>query len=303
MDEKALLEKWLNDSLTDAEKEAFQKTETYPFYEQLIRDASCFKAAHFSNPTDFESLEKRIRDRDVPVRKLHPTTWLLRIASVFVIGFALFYFFAFPSEVRVETLAAQKTTLELPDDSRVVLNALSEITYNKKNWKDHRSLELKGEAFFDVAKGSRFDVVTPLGTVFVLGTEFNVKQRASTFEVICYEGHVKVVSGNHTEELRAGERLSFLNGTVTRGQTSLKGPQWPDDISEFQDIPLYEVIAELERQFDIEVILEDVPGDTRFTGGFVHGDLEDALRSVAEPLGLTYSLSDNNKVILTSSEK
>jgi ferric-dicitrate binding protein FerR (iron transport regulator) len=220
-----------------------------------------------------------------------------------VIGLALYFLFASPSEVRVETLAAQKTSLELPDNSRVVLNALSKITYNKKNWKNHRSLELKGEAFFDVAKGSRFDVVTPLGTVSVLGTEFNVKQRASTFEVICYEGLVKVVSGNQTEELRAGERLSFLNGIVTRGQTSLKGPQWPDDISEFQGVPLFEVIAELERQFDIEVILEDVPGDTRFTGGFVHGDLEDALRSVAEPLGLTYSLSDNNKVILTSSEK
>ncbi len=303
MEEKSLLERWLNDSLTDSEKKSFQESEDFPFYEQLIADASCFKASHFSKVSDFNSLQKEIREREVPVRKLHPTTWFLRIASVFVIGFALYYFILFPSEVKVETLAAQKTTIELPDASQVVLNALSEITYKRRGWDKNRTLQLKGEAFFDVARGSRFDVVTPLGTVSVLGTEFNVKQRATDFEVICYEGRVKVVSGEHTEELRAGERLSFVKGSMSRGQTSFKGPQWTDHISDFRETPLAQVIAELERQYDIEVVLENVSENTLFTGGFVHHDLEDALRSIAEPLGLTYSLSDNNKVILTSSEK
>ncbi len=97
MEEKSLLEKWLNDSLTEAERETFQQEEAYPFYERLIADASHFKASQFSEPSDFETLQKKIRTREVPVRKLHPTTWLLRIASVFVIGFALYYFILFPS--------------------------------------------------------------------------------------------------------------------------------------------------------------------------------------------------------------
>ncbi|WP_372944773.1 FecR family protein [Muriicola sp.] len=303
MEEKSLLEKWLNDSLTEAERETFQQEEAYPFYERLIADASHFKASQFSEPSDFETLQKKIRTREVPVRKLHPTTWLLRIASVFVIGFALYYFILFPSEVKVETLAAQKTTIELPDASQVVLNALSAVTYNRRNWEDNRTLELKGEAFFDVAKGSRFDVVTPQGTVSVLGTEFNVKQRATVFEVICYEGHVRVVSGSHTEELRAGESLSFLNGEMTRGSTSLKGPQWKDNISDFREVPFSEVVAELERQYNVEVVLEGVSADTRFTGGFVHDDLKNALRSIAEPLGLSYDLTQDNKVILKTREK
>ncbi|GGD56007.1 FecR family protein [Muriicola marianensis] len=303
MEDKSLLEKWLNDSLTEAERETFQQEEAYPFYERLIADASHFKASQFSELSDFETLQKKIRTREVPVRKLHPTTWLLRIASVFVIGFALYYFILFPSEVKVETLAAQKTTIELPDESQVVLNALSAVTYNRRNWEDNRTLELKGEAFFDVAKGSRFDVVTPRGTVSVLGTEFNVKQRASAFEVICYEGHVRVVSGTQTEELRAGESLSFLDGKMTRGSTSLSGPQWKDNISDFREVPFSEVVAELERQYNVEVILEGVSANTRFTGGFVHDDLENALRSITEPLGLSYDLTQENKVILKTREK
>ena len=302
MDEKTLLEKWLKDSLTDAEKEAFQKTEDYPFYEQLVADASRFKASHFSNPSDFETLQKKIRDRDVPVKKLHPTTWLLRIASVFVIGFALFYFYLWPSEVRIETLAAEKTTLELPDASQVVLNAQSEITYNKRNWKEARTLELKGEAFFDVARGSRFDVVTPLGTVSVLGTEFNVKQRDRLFEVVCYEGIVKVVSGQLAEELRAGDRLRFTNGKALRSRTLSEGPEWTQNVSDFAGAPLSEVIEELERQYGVNVELIGLQGTTLFTGGFVHGDLQNAIRSIAEPLGLDYQINDNEVVILKTRE-
>ncbi len=302
MDEKTLLEKWLNDSLTDAEREAFQKSEDFPFYEQLITDASLFKASQFSNPSDFESLQKKIRDREVPVRKLHPTTWLLRIASVFVIGFALFYFFLRPSEVRIETLAAQKTTHVLPDASQVALNARSEITYNKRTWKDKRTLELRGEAFFDVAKGSRFDVVTSLGTVSVLGTEFNVKQRDSLFEVICYEGVVKVVSGGLAEELRAGDGLRFKNGKAVRSRTLAEGPEWTRNISDFKEAPLSEVIEELQRQYGIKVELIGIQDSTLFTGGFVHGDLQNAILSIAEPLDLDYQIKDTKVVILKTRE-
>ena len=45
MDEKKLLEKWLNHSLTETEKEEFQNSEDFPFYRQLIEDASRFKAS------------------------------------------------------------------------------------------------------------------------------------------------------------------------------------------------------------------------------------------------------------------
>ncbi|NNK12450.1 MAG: FecR family protein, partial [Flavobacteriaceae bacterium] len=298
MDEKNLLEKWLNNSLSDAEKEAFEKTEAFPFYKKLVTDASHFKASHFADIGDYESLRQRLFEKEVPVRKLNPTPWLLRIASVFVVGIALYYFLFFNPEVRVETLARQQTNVELPDNSLVVLNTMSEMAYTPDSWEKERSLKLKGEAFFDVAKGSRFDVITELGTVSVLGTEFNVKQRDSIFEVICYEGKVKVVSGLIAEEIRPGDRLQFTNGKFLLSKTFTSGPQWTDNISDFQEAPLIEVIKELQRQYGVKVELIDIEGDRTFTGGFVHGDLQNALRSIAEPLGLDFQINDNKVVTL-----
>ncbi|QBA64761.1 FecR family protein [Muriicola soli] len=302
MDEKNLLEKWLSDSLSDTEKKAFEKTEAFPFYEKLVADASHFKASNFGAASDFESLRQRLFVKEVPVRKLNPNPWLLRIASVFVVGIALYYFLFFTPEVRVETLAGQQTKVELPDASLVVLNSMSEMAYTPDNWDNERSLRLKGEAFFDVAKGSRFDVITELGTVSVLGTEFNVKQRDSVFEVICYEGRVKVVSGQLTKEIGVGDLLQFTDGKLRLNKTFTVRPSWTDNVSEFQNAPLSEVIEELQRQYGIKVELVNIKGDVTFTGGFVHGDLQNALRSIAEPLDLDFQINNNTVVTLKSRE-
>ena len=47
----------------------------------------------------------------------------------------------------------------------------------ENKWKNERSVNLDGEGFFKVAKGSKFDVETSAGTVSVVGTQFNVKNR------------------------------------------------------------------------------------------------------------------------------
>ena len=74
----------------------------------------------------------------------------------------------------------------------MLLNSKSTITFNKHNWDTNRTLELNGEAFFDVEKGNTFTVKTSQGNVSVLGTEFNVNASVDFFRVSCYEGKVKV---------------------------------------------------------------------------------------------------------------
>ena len=106
----------------------------------------------------------------------------------------------------------EKTTFSLPDNSEVVLNSGSEINYKKWNWDNNRRLELKGEAYFRVSKGRRFEVQTSLGKVSVLGTQFNVKARKNRFDVVCYEGRVKVNYANTQIILTHGQSVTFENG-------------------------------------------------------------------------------------------
>ena len=161
---------------------------------------------------------------------------------------------------------------------------------------------MEGEAFFDVAKGAKFDVVTTKGTVSVLGTEFNVKQRGNFFEVACFEGTVRVVTDDYTEILQAGDNFKLFDGEMATGKNTYEEPQWTKNRSYFQRVPVSEVFAELERQYDVTVTFEDIDSNQLFTGVFLHNDLETALMSVSEPLDLQYQILKPGMVRFTGRE-
>ncbi|MGX1929046.1 FecR family protein [Flagellimonas sp. 2504JD4-2] len=302
MDKDNLIQKWLMGTLSEEESKAFNALEDAPFYKDIIDDAALFKASKFSNMDDFETFKAHVISRDTKVRKLHWTKPLLRIASIVVVAFGLYYFFIFNNLTEVETLVAEKTTIALPDASTVVLNALSEVSYSESDWDSKREIKLEGEAFFDVAKGAKFDVVTTNGTVSVLGTEFNVKQRGGYFEVACFEGTVRVVTDAHTEILQAGDNFKVFDGEMATGKNNYDEPQWTKNRSYFQRIPLAEVFSELERQYNITLVLDDIDVDELFTGGFIHTNLDAALMAVSEPLNLNYQILNADTVRLSKRE-
>ncbi len=298
MTDDDLLKKWLNNKLTDAEKKAFSKREDYAIDQNIIENAKCFKASEVSKIDDFENFKANYQVRS----SAHRLKWLrpaLRIAAVLVIGLAI-YFTMFMNESVVEqrTLLAEKTTISLPDLSKVTLNADSEITYNKDSWHEERQIDLKGEAYFKVAKGKTFDVITEKGTITVVGTEFNVKARHSFFEVVCYEGVVKVKSDTIARQLLAGETFKILNGKFSQNRAEETFPQWITNRSSFKSVPLHEVFEELKRQYNIKVTYENTDASRLFTGGFVHGNLENALLAITQPMNLTFEISSSNQVLI-----
>lgn len=300
MDKEYLIEKWLADELTPAEMEEFQALDDYALNKAIIEGVAHFKADQFSKVADFSELEERLPSQATQpkVRTLHWTKPLLRVAAVAVIAIGLYFTLFYNTTTRVETLAAEKVTVELPDESVVTLNALSEISFNKRNWDEKREVQLNGEAFFDVAKGAIFDVITEDGLVRVVGTEFNVKQRDGYFEVKCFEGVVRVSALDTDKELRVGDTYRLYNGEITFDEISGDEPTWTQNVSTFSRVNMTEVISELERQYNITVVFDDVNTDRLFTGGFVHNNLENALNSITEPMDLTYEMESSNLVRL-----
>lgn len=297
MEKEYLIKKWLANDLTEDELKAFESLEDHVLHTQILEDAAHFKASHFSKPESFEKLEARL-PKEVPVRKMNWMKPLLRIASVFVVGIGI-YFLLFANKLtHVQTLASEKTSIELPDASIVTLNALTEISYSKNRWNSNREVLLDGEAYFKVAKGEVFDVITEEGTVTVVGTQFNVKQRANYFEVKCYEGIVKVIAGGTTKELLAGDTFRRYGDDITFDTTTYQLPQWTKDVSDFRSVPFSEVIAELERQYNISVTYNTENATRLFSGGFVHNNLDNALKSITEPLELTYIMETATQVRL-----
>ncbi len=303
MDKDYLIQKWLAEELTPEEQKAFDSLEDAAFLKGIAADAKHFKASGFSKAKPYEEFKKALDAHNTPVRKLNWVRPFMRIASMFIVGLAGYYFFFYENLTRIETQVGQKTTVELPDNSVVSVNALSEIAFNEKGWKDDRTIALEGEAFFDVAKGKKFVVSTPSGEVAVLGTEFNVKQRGGYFEVKCFEGTVRVTKEGRETILDQGDNVRWFNGTREEGKNSHSVPQWTKDVSDFQRVTVSQVFSELERQYGVKVTLEKVDGQRLFTGGFVHDNLDNALKSITVPLDLDYVILENEKVRVKPSGK
>ena len=302
MHKDELLYKWLNETLSEAEMEAFTKREDFHLNARILKAAKQFKSSHFTDVDDFNAFKTRYNTHKKPVRKLNWITPLLRIASIFIIAFGTYVLFFYSSGTAVYTQANEKRSITLPDQSIVMLNADSRISY-ENDWADKRELLLEGEAYFEVAKGKQFDVMTSNGTVTVVGTAFNVKQRQAYFEVQCFEGIVKVSSDTIVRQLTAGQTYQILNGQFVQDEIAYTKPQWTNNRSLFKAIPFYEVVNELERQYNVEIQLKDVVKDRLFTGGFTHENLDNALISVTQPMNLTYEMNTSNQVVIHDNKK
>ncbi|GAA4817558.1 FecR family protein [Litoribaculum gwangyangense] len=302
MDKEYLIQKWLNEALTDDEKTAFDKLDDAELNQLIVENARHFKASHFDNLKDFNIFKSQYELSKNKVKKFNKLAPFLRIAGVLVVSLGIYFTFFANHHTHIETLASQKATIELPDHSIVELNALSSIEYNDKNWKNNRVLTLDGEAYFKVEQGKTFDVNTKIGVVTVVGTAFNVKQRNNYFEVKCFEGIVKVVSDSIERQLVAGDIFQILEGKFYEGKVLSNSPKWQQNISEFYAIPVKEVLSELERQYNIEVIIKNIDANRLFTGGFPNDNLENALIAITQPMNMTYELSSSKLVIIHGSK-
>ncbi|MCH2032969.1 MAG: FecR family protein [Tenacibaculum sp.] len=296
MEKAELIKKWLDNNLNPEEQKLFEALEDYNELIQLSDKLKQFKAPDYKSDGVLENI---VATKQSKKGKLISFNFISKIAAIFVIGFSLFYFFK-DNDTKINTLASNKINAQLPDNSQVRINALSSISFNEKTWKDSREVSLEGEAFFKVAKGSKFNVHTSNGTVTVLGTEFNVKNRNNDFEVICYEGSVLVESNNISETLAPGDY--FKSGKIFRNNINVSSPSWINNESSFKSEPFIKVLQEFERQYDVKVKVENMDTSLLFTGKFIHNDIETALKALTLPFNLV-SEQNNNTIILKGERK
>ncbi len=300
MEKEELIIKWLEGELSEEELQEFKKLEEYESYQKLYEHAEFFESSiKVDKEKGFADLTSRLDHKDT---KGSVKSWvypLLRIAAVVAIIFGVYFTFFNSDSTKVQTIAAQSKTIELPDASEVVLNAESSLQYDKDNWQKNREVKLNGEAYFKVAKGSKFDVNTKMGTVTVLGTQFNVNQRNDYFEVKCFEGLVSVTIDEKSTKLKPGETIRLLNGMVQQNNTSLSGPSWMNGKSNFESVPFELVLKEFERQYDVKVLIQDFDTSKVFSGSFTNNNKSLALKSITQPFKLNFEDQGNTIKMFT----
>ena len=299
MDREILIKKWLNNELNDRESEAFNNLEDSKLLKEIVEEVQRFSGTENTKVESFDLLDKKLISS-----KKSSIGWMKlvsSIAAIFVVGIGVFTFLNRDQINSYNTEIAQIQSITLPDNSIVKLNELSSLDYDASNWDENRYLNLSGEAFFDVEKGKRFDVNTDYGKVSVLGTEFNVHSRDSLFSVSCYEGLVQVTYNGNTVKLPAGTEFKLSSKHGGKTDIVISEPYWLKQMSVFENTSFVAVIEELQKQYHIDV--QYPPNlNISFTGAFEHNNLENALKSVCQPLNLTYEIQNNNKVIIRNGE-
>ena len=297
MEENYELAKWLAGEMSEAELQAFQKTPAYETYHKIAQYSSQLEAPAFAADKIYQKVIAQPK-KSVKVVSLHQTWWF-KVAAVLVLFLGLTFFYKTNIAITETASNGAQTSFTLPDNSSIVLNSGSEIEYNKWSWDKNRQLQLSGEAYFKVAKGKKFEVNTHLGTVTVLGTQFNVKARKNRFDVTCYEGRVKVNYQNQEIVITKGKRVSFENGKlIAIPDTMVLQPEWTSGELAFVNENLTSIIAELERQFDCSIDYKGTATSQLFTGTLPAKNLNDALQILVATYHLKSKRESDHKITL-----
>jgi transmembrane sensor len=301
MDNHDFIKDWMEGKISREELEN-RKSKGDPDVEQfeaiITRSAGLKTPDKLTKEQAWEKLRGKLTEepgQEAKVVKMNRWIPISIAASVSLLVISSIFLF---TDTTVSTSLAETKVFVLPDGSEVFMNADSEISFNKIFWQSDRHVSLKGEAFFEVIKGSTFTVETNDGTVTVLGTSFNVNARPTLFEVACFKGSVKVAREPHGVILTKGQ-YTKLEGNKLSDPASFDNTKatWRSGDFYFEQKPLYAVIDELERQFNVEIVFQG--DDTRlYTGYFNTKKLDEALTMVFKPMGLGYQVESNKKIVV-----
>ena len=207
----------------------------------------------------------------------------------------------------------QKSTVFLPDGSKVYLNSESTLSYDSDYDSKDRIVHLSGEAFFEVAENKLkpFRVVSHDVSTTALGTSFNVNAcRRDLIEVSLMTGKVGVsATGNvqHYEELSPGQLVIYS----TRDQTLVKGTfeigekaLWRKRIIYFDDTPFKEAINTLEKWYDVTFTVSGAnTSELLCTGKFEDDYLSNVLNSLGYTLGFEYEIKGKKAFLKFQNQK
>ena len=191
--------------------------------------ASRLKVMRTVNPDEALSrFKSRIHKKEKRLALRQVLGVIQRAAAVLFIPVFLLsaYLFIQQGQGNVRTLAVRTnpgvvSAFDLPDGSKVWLNANSELRYLSDFNADTRTVELTGQGYFEVTKNAHKPFIVKADkdySVEVLGTSFNVSayKDESMIETTLVEGSVKlnVVSGGKrmTQMLKPNEKAEYQKG-------------------------------------------------------------------------------------------
>ena len=215
-------------------------------------------------------------------------------------------------QIEKSTSKGHRSSIQLRDGSKVILNAESKITYDDSFGLTNRRLYLQGEAFFEVARNESlpFTVISENLVTRALGTSFNVRDYGdeATASIALSTGIVRVKRASKSvndEKITLKPNEQIVLHKVSQEWSKLtfsrdKVLSWKDNIIYFNDILLSDIIKVLERWYDVNIEIQGEGLEKlefKGTGTFEQKSLENVLESLGYTMGFESSINDKQIII------
>jgi ferric-dicitrate binding protein FerR (iron transport regulator) len=204
----------------------------------------------------------------------------------------------------LETPRGGEYKLVLPDGTRVWLNAATVLRYPTVFTGKDRVVELNGEAYFEVAADAAkpFRVAVRGGEqVEVLGTHFDIMSYGDepVAKTTLLEGSVRVRKGAKGVILRPGQQARLGNdGSLVVVNADVEAAvAWKNGIFKFEEADIQQVMRQLARWYDLEVVYtHGVPAD-RFQGEMYRNVNLSQILKILEASGVRFSIEGKKLLV------
>ena len=195
----------------------------------------------------------------------------------------------------------------LPDGTKVWLNAASSLSYPTAFIGKERLVEVSGEAYFEVAKDDhkpfRVKINKQENYIEVLGTHFNVNAYPDETAIrsTLLEGRIRFSAGA-TVVLSPGQQAVLPAGTqvpkVVSGVDTSAVMAWRSGLFNFEGQHLREVMRQLSRWYNIEVVYDQEVPDVVFGGKILRNVSLTQLLKILTDAGIHFRLEPGGKLII-----
>jgi len=283
-------------------KNKIDSSEVTESWEKLESRILCFHPGKTQHISHFQKL-----------KNFRYLKYAASVAAVLLISIASWVIF-FQTDFKIyETAYGEKISIDLPDGSTVWLNGKSLLKVpNEWEGVNGREVWLDGEGFFEVVElreaglNMGFIVHTDNLDVSVLGTKFNVDNRQKRTRVVLNSGRVRVdikkPKSVDTLFLKPGEMIEVfqIEATIKKKVKPTIYSSWVQDIIEFENTSLSEIVFRLKENNGIEVILDKELYERKYTGK-IPNDVNTLINAIA--LSFDLEVKRKKKVVILSVKK
>lgn len=229
----------------------------------------------YINPSiSLEKLQDKI-NKNISRSKQHLISVFLSVAASVAIILAVSSFFILTQTQKKDKVYYtyltnnNKSEFILCDGTKVTLNKNSRLTYPNTYGKNSRFVKLEGEAHFEVSQNPQMPFEVSLeknakkkGLIKVLGTIFNAKIDFESEKIVTtlIEGSVAFESADQKVKLYPNQQLIFNynNSNIDIYEVDIeKEIAWKDGLIKYRKIAFHELVKELEKKFDTQIIIEN----------------------------------------------